>query len=471
MKETIVIQKRYLPKSINASLKVKNENLRVFNSSNSPFFKALSIRVYRRFHERIVQVFHNIQSLSKHGLIDYRNTSVNEVLQANIFGKINCKMVGSFAILLLSIGLSSCSQNGQKAAPKPKEYQVVKVPTQTVKSQISYPTTLQGKVTSDVRARISGYILEVFVDEGSIVKKGQPLFRLETNMLNENADAAKATIRTAEAQVRVAQVNYDKLVPLVRKGIISNIQLETAEADLSSAKSQLANAKAQYKSITANIDYAIVKSPIDGIVGAIPYRKGTLVSPNDPVPLTVVSDNSEMFAYFSMTEKEYFNFLESTKGQTIKEKLSHLPMVTLTLVNGKIYPYTGKIETITGQINQSTGSVQVRASFVNNDQILSNGNSGTISIPTEYIDVTVVPESATFEQQGQVYVYKVEKDTAKTVKIEVIERVNKLVIVNSGITKGETIVGTGLGTLRNGMPITPQLIDFKLINEAIKPTF
>lgn len=372
----------------------------------------------------------------------------------------------------IAITVASCgNKDQQQGGHGPLPYKVVEVPTQNVTGYKNYPTTIQGKVASDVRAKISGYIQEVYVDEGAIVRKGQPLFRLETNMLNESADAAKAAIRTAEAQVNVAQVNVDKLVPLVTKGIISKIQLETAQANLASAKSQVAAAKAQHKSIVANIDYAIVKSPIDGIVGAIKFREGTLVSPSDPQPLTVVSDDSDIYAYFTLNEKEYFDFLEKIEGKSLKEKLSHLPTVKLQLANGQVYEETGKIETISGQINPTTGTVQLRALFNNPNRLLSNGNSGTLLLPNEYTNVLVVPESATFEQQGQVYVYTVANDTAKATKIEVIDRVNKLAIVKDGVKKGEKIIGTGLGTLRSGTPITPVPEKFEKINEDIKSTF
>lgn len=376
------------------------------------------------------------------------------------------------ALASLAISIASCEKKGQQqATDAAMPYKVVEVPIQSVTGHTLYPTNIQGKITSNVRAKISGYIEQLYVDEGAIVKKGQALFRLETNSLAQDATAAQAAIQTAEARVNVAQVNADKLVPLVQKGIISNIQLETAKADLASAKSQLASAKAQYESVAANLDYSIVRSPIDGIVGAIPYRVGSLVSPNDPQPLTVVSDDSEVYAYFSMNEKEYFNFLEKIEGNSIKEKLQHLPEVRLVLANGQTYTHSGKIETITGQVNPTTGTVQVRALFPNKERFLSNGNSGTILIPQEYKDVLVVPESATFEQQGQVYVYSVVNDTAKATQIEVMDRVNKLAIVKDGLQKGEKIIGTGLGTLRSGTAITPQPTKFEEINGSIKSTF
>ncbi|MGS4345595.1 efflux RND transporter periplasmic adaptor subunit [Myroides odoratus] len=376
-------------------------------------------------------------------------------------------VLGSLSSLaVISCGKKEQAQGGQGPMP----YKVVQVPTQDVVGHTAYPTTLQGKVTSSVRAKITGYIQEVYVDEGALVKKGQPLFRLETNILSQNADASKAAIRTAEAQVNVAQVNMDKLVPLVQKGIVSNIQLETAKANLASAQSQLASAKANYNSVVANIDFSIVRSPIDGIVGSIAFREGALISPSDPTALTTVSDDSEVFAYFSMNEKEYFNFLEKIEGNSLKEKLTHLPEVKLQLANGTTYAYSGKIETISGQINTATGTVQVRAAFPNKDRILSTGNSGTLLIPQTYSDVMVIPESATFEQQGQIYVYKVENDTVKSTPIEVIDRVNKLAVVKSGLEKGQTIVGTGLGTLRNGSAITPTPTSIEEINNY-KSTF
>lgn len=371
----------------------------------------------------------------------------------------------------LAISITSCDKQAPQAARGAAPYKVIEVPTQNVTTYSSFPTSLQGKVNSNVKPKVTGYIEEVYVDEGTMVKKGQPLFRIETNILTQNADAAKAAIATAEAQVNVAQVNVDKLIPLVQKGIISNIELETAQAALASAKSQHASAKANYNSIIANIDFAVVKSPIDGRVGAINFRTGSLVSPSDPTPLTVVSDESELFAYYAMTEKEYFQFLEKTPGATLKDKLNNLPEVDLVLANGQKYLHKGKIETITGQVNVQTGTVQVRASFPNKEGFLSNGNSGTLLLPNQYDDVLVVPRSATFEQQGQTFVYKVQNDTAKATLINVVDNANNLSIVSEGIKKGEVIVGTGLGTLRSGTAITPQPVDFKSINDAIKQSF
>lgn len=370
----------------------------------------------------------------------------------------NTLFIASIALVAVS-----CDKKQEQQARPAIPYAAVEVPVKTVTGHRSFQATIEGRVNNSVRAKISGYIQELYVDEGQHVTKGQPLFRLETNILNQSANAAKSGIVAAESSVNVAQVEVDKLIPLVEKNIVSAVQLETAKANLSRAKSQLAVAKADYQSVEANIDYSIIKSPISGVVGALPFKTGSLVGPNDPTPLTVVSDDSEVFAYFSMTEKEYFDFLTETEGKTVKDKVNNLPEVTLTLANKTTYSEKGKIQTVTGQVDPNTGTVQFRAVFNNANGLLSNGNSGLVNIPTTYENVIVVPESATYEQQGIFYVFKVENDTAVSTPIAINARVAGMAIVNSGVKKGDKIITSGIGTLRNGTAVTTNPVVFDSI--------
>lgn len=373
--------------------------------------------------------------------------------------KINLNPILSFA--LVSFLAFSCKETNQASQQGPNQvpsFDVAVLSKKTVTGFKTYPTSIEGIVNSDVRAKVSGYIQKVLVDEGQKVKKGQALFRLETQTLSQDADAAKAA-------VNVAQVEVDKLVPLVEKGIISNVQLETQKAKLLQAKSN-------YNSIIANIDYATVKSQVDGYVGAIPFREGSLVSPTNTTSLTTVSDITKVFAYFTMNESEYFDFLQTTKGNTLQEKLNNIPNVTLILANGQEYPIEGKIQTSIGQINQNTGTVSFRAVFDNPNQLLTNGNSGKIKIPTVYENAIVIPQEATFEQQKEIMVFKLgENNMVSTSKIKIKAPVENLYVVESGVQEGDKIVVTGVGKLRSDMEIAPNEVAFDSIIKPIKAEF
>lgn len=365
-----------------------------------------------------------------------------------------------YPILFLSVLFTfSCQQKqAQQRAQGPISLPVVEIPVKSLTGYTSYPASVEGTINSAVRAKVAGYITHVLVDEGQRVSKGQTLFKLETAALTQDAGAA-------EANVNAAQVEVDKLVPLVEKGIISKVQLETAKA-------RLAQAQASYNSITASIGYATIKSPVNGFVGAIPYREGTLVSPGDPVPLTTVSEINEVYVFFAMNERDYLNFMLHAEGEKLTDKIKNFPPVELQLVNGELYPEKGKIETVTGQVNPSTGTVSFRATFPNANHLLANGNSGKIRIPKHYEDVTVVPESATFEQQGIVYVYQVQGDTlAVQTSIEAVDRLQNMIVVSSGIKPGDTIVAQGIGKLRNHTPIKPNPVSFESIADSLNVVF
>lgn len=403
-----------------------------------------------------------------------------------------------FILALAAGALVAC----KKETPKTdgiKAVTTVNVESRNVVGYTEFPATIQGRVNNDVRAKIQGYITQVLVDEGQYVMAGQPLFRLETNVLSESASAAQAgigaananvtaaeaNVKAAQASVNAAQVEVDKLKPLVAKNIISNVQLQTAQANLARAQAQLAQAiaakqqasagaaqaQANYKGARENVNYSIIRAPISGIVGKINMRNGSLVGPSDVTPITTVSDTNELYAYFSMNEKEYFDFLKNAKGATLSEKLKNMPMAELILANGEPYSEKGRIEAVTGQINPATGSVQFRVSLPNPQKLLSNGNSGSIRIPKYYDNVLVLPESATYEQQGLVYVYKVEKDTANNAVIEVVDRVDNMVIIKEGVTKGETVVAEGVASMKPKTAVKPQPKSLDEIVNAIKPIF
>lgn len=371
------------------------------------------------------------------------------------------KYFKSLAAAFIVIGIVSCNENAQSEgipAEGSNSVPVIEIPTRTVTSYNSYPATIEGTINSAVRAKVSGYITRVLVDEGERVKRGQTLFTLETETLSSDAAAARA-------EVNAAQVEVDKLKPLVEKNIISPVQLQTAEA-------RLAQAQSRYNSIAANIGYATIKSPVDGNVGAINYRSGALVSPTDPLPLTTVSQTEEVYAFFSMNEEDYFEFLENSQGNNLNEKIDNFPKVKLMLAGEREYEHEGEIKTVNAQVNPQTGTVNFRATFPNPEGILTNGNSGTVRIPQVYEDAIVIPAKSTYEAQGYTYAFRLTQgDTARRVLVEVAEGVKGIYVINSGLEKGDTIVAEGVARVDNNSRVKPVFTPFDSIARTTETFF
>ncbi|MDO5654767.1 MAG: efflux RND transporter periplasmic adaptor subunit [Flavobacteriaceae bacterium] len=385
------------------------------------------------------------------------------------------------SLFVLIFVFTACKKENEMPPQQAMPYPVVEVEQRDLTSFLEFPAQIQGVNNNEVRAKIQGYITQVLVDEGQYVGRGQVLFRLETNTLSQTASAARAgieatqaNIKAAQAAVNAAQVEVDKLQPLVEKNIISPVQLETANANLMRAQSQLSQARAAHsqsnanlKEVQANIGYSVIRSPISGVVGKINQREGSLVGPSSSIPITTVSETSAVYAYFSMNESEYLDFLDQNEGANPEQKLKNMPEVDLRLANGKVYAEKGKIEAVTGQIDPNSGTVQFRASFKNPEKVLSNGNSGTILIPQYYKNAIVVPQQATFEQQGITYVFKVVNDTVRSTSIETQTAVDKLSIVTSGLKPGDPVVASGVGILRNGSAIKAQPVK---LDSIVKPS-
>lgn len=334
----------------------------------------------------------------------------------------------------------------------PGEYAVLTVSTTDREVPSNYSATIRGRQDIDIYPQVSGTISQLCVTEGQHVSKGQTLFIIDQVPYKAALQTAEANVAAAKAGVATAQLTYDSKKELFAKKVISQFDLTTSKNQLLTAKAQLAQAEAQRVNAANNLSYSVVKSPADGVVGTLPYRVGALVSAAMPQPLTTVSDNSDMYVYFSMTENQLLNLVRAYGS--IDNTLKNMPNVQLRLNDGSIYEKPGRIESISGVIDSSTGTVSLRAVFENQGGLLHSGGSGNIVLPSVYQDCIVVPQLATFELQDKVYVYKLVDGIATSQLIDV-EKISdgKEYIVRSGLNPGDVIVAEGVGLLREGTPI------------------
>lgn len=340
---------------------------------------------------------------------------------------------------------------GQAPAPMgPGQYAVLTVATTDREIPTHYSATIRGRQDIDIYPQVGGTISELCVTEGEAVAQGQTLFIIDQVPYKAALQTAEANVAAAKAGVATAQLVYDSKKQLHAKKVVSQFDLATAKNSLLTAQAQLAQAEAQRVNAENNLSYTVVKAPSNGVVGTLPFRVGALVGPT--AKLTTVSDSSEMYVYFSMTENQLLDLIR--RYGSLANTLRNMPDVQLVLNDGSVYDRMGRIESISGVIDMTTGSVQLRAAFPNPDGLLHSGGSGNVVVPSAFVDCIVVPQTATFEIQDKVYVYKVIDGKASSSMID-IEKISngQEYIVRSGLMPGDTIVAEGVGLLREGTPI------------------
>lgn len=375
---------------------------------------------------------------------------MNKVLRA-----CGLAVVSASAISLLSACGGKGDAQGQQGAQAPSLMVQTIQPTD-ITLENTFPATLKGKTDIDVRPMVSGNITAVHVDEGQTVSKGQLLFTIDQVPYQAAVDQAMASVNVAQTAVSTAQISANSNQALFDKNIISQHALDISLNQLAQAKAQLAQANAALVNARKNLSYTLVTAPSSGVVGTIPLRVGALASPSGQA-LTTVSDNSEVYAYFSLTEKQ---ILDLTNGgeKSLNQAIAAMPAVSLKLSNGSIYPQEGKVATVSGVVDATTGASSVRALFANPNGVLRSGATGSIIIPEALTGVIVIPQKATFEIQGSKYVYVVGKDNViSQTPIQVMAlQDGSNYVVTSGLEMGQTIVVEGVGVKTSeGLTINP----------------
>ena len=360
-----------------------------------------------------------------------------KLIQAVLFG--SCM---AFAV--------SCGQ--APTARGEAEYSVMTISTSDVTIPSTHSATIRGRQDIAIYPQVSGTISKVCVKEGEVVRQGQLLFIIDQVPYEAALQTAVANVKSAEAALATAQLTYESKEELYKENVVSAFDLSTAKNSLLAAKAQLAQAKAQEVNARNNLSYTVVKSPSDGVIAMLPYRVGALVGPSIPQALTTVSDNSDMYVYFSMTENQLLAM--SRQYKSMDEALKNMPEVSLKLNDQSIYEQKGKIESISGVIDRKTGTVGVRAVFPNESRLLHSGASGNVLIPQTYKDCIVIPQGATVRLQDKTLVYKVVDGKAVSTLITVAEiNDGREYIVLDGLKVGEEIVSEGAGLVREGTQV------------------
>jgi membrane fusion protein (multidrug efflux system) len=361
------------------------------------------------------------------------------------------------SLLAGSVLLAGCAeQQAPQQAMAPPALPVEAVHTGTETTYQDYPASIEGVVNVEIRPQVAGMLERILVDEGAAVRKGQPLFKINDAPFREQLNNALAAQQAAAGSVVSAQVEVDRFAPLVQNKVVSEVQLQTAQAALTVAKANLQRAKAAVSSARINMGYTTISAPVSGYLGRLQTKQGSLVGPTDAQALTQLSDVHEVHTYFSLGEDDFITFRKQYAGQTLQDKLTHLPPVALVLADQSTYPTKGKVDMVDGQFDKTTGAVTLRATFPNANGLLRSGNTGTIRLALAHPDVLLVPTAATVELQDRVFVYAVgdsNKVSRQAITIQGKSGANYL--VSEGVKNGDRIVLQGVDHLQEGQIIQP----------------
>lgn len=379
---------------------------------------------------------------------------------------INQKLIlVSFSILLMIgtlVGINSCNI-GEAKTIDPKEnaiaLPIISIDTTTAITVKDYIGNIEGKVNVEIRPQVEGILDKIFVDEGAFVNEGQPLFQINPQPYQEVLNNMIATENVEKAKLKNAKLEIDRLKPLIDNEVIAEVQLETAKANYEIAKASLAKASAAVASAQINLNYTTIKAPVSGYIGRMPKRIGNLVSKSDKDPLTVLTDVSEVYVYFGMSESDFLYFTKEAKKSNNNELATSgriLPEVSLILADGQEYPEKGKVDMINGQVNRNTGSISLRASFPNSRDVMRSGNTGTIKLQETQSHVILIPQEVTNSIQDKTFVYLIdenEKVKLQTITIDGVSGTDY--IVSDGLKIGDKVIKTGFDKLTEGMFIKP----------------
>ncbi|MFI5453674.1 efflux RND transporter periplasmic adaptor subunit [Pedobacter sp. UC225_61] len=375
----------------------------------------------------------------------------------------NVKLFNEWVILLVItvvLFLASCTNTPDQmaAAPAPA-LPVITINESSQETFVDYPASIQGATDLEIRPQIAGTIDRVLVNEGQLVTKGQLLFKISELPFRAQLNTAKAALQAARAAVLNAQLEIDKLTPLVQAKVVSAFQLQTAKTAHEIALANVEQAKSNVNSAQINLNYTQIKAPISGYIGRLPKKQGSLVGPTDVESLTQLSDVREVHVYFSLAETDFINFNAKYQGNSVADRIKHLPAVSLVLADQTIYPSTGKIDMIDGQFDKTTGAITLRASFANTQGLLRSGNTGKVRLGIEHSNILLVPQASTIEIQDKVFVFAVGKDNKISKQpIKVLGTSGTNYLVEDGLKSGDQIVSKGFESLKEGDLIQPEKI-------------
>lgn len=290
-----------------------------------------------------------------------------------------------------------------------------------------YVSQIKSVRNIEIRAQEKGYLQNIYVDEGQSVKAGQLLFRIMPKIY-------EAELLKAQAEAKASEIELQNAKMLADKNVVSKNEQAMAQAKLEQARAEVSLAK-------LHLSFTEIRAPFDGTIDRIPLKLGSLVDEGEL--MTSLSDNSQMFAYFNVSEPEYLEYQTNIKDRADNK-------VGLLLANNHLLPYKGNVEIIESEFNNETGNIAFRARFPNPDQLLKNGETGEVQMVVPLRHAIVIPQKATYEVQDKVYVFVIGKNNVvHSANITIASEMPDLYVVSAGLSENDKILLEGVQKVKD----------------------
>jgi membrane fusion protein (multidrug efflux system) len=355
------------------------------------------------------------------------------------------KRVVSGAVLSAVLLLFSCNEKKEE-----KQEDSVYPVTSPVKMDTiinkDFVAQIQSVKNIEIRAQEKGFLEKIYVDEGQYVKAGQTLFRIMPQLYQAELLKAKAEVEQASIELRNASTLSDNNIVSKNERLMAKAKLDAANAEMKLAQ--------------IHLSFTDIKAPFSGVIDRIPLKLGSLVDEGDL--LTTLSDNTDIYSYFNVSEPEYLNYQKNVADRGNQN-------VNLVMANGDLFNQTGQIQTIEGQFDNETGNIAFRAKFPNPEKLLRNGETGKIRMTLPLKNALIIPQKATYEIQDQKYVFVVDKNgVARSKNIKVAYELPDIYVVASGLSGGDKILLEGVQKVKDDQKVKVKFQDPKKVLQSLK---
>jgi len=364
-----------------------------------------------------------------------------------------------FLCIVVLMAVSACSKEAPPAAPPPPDVMVAAPIQRDVPVYMELVGQAVGFQDVEIRARVEGFLETVAFTEGSLVRKGQLLYKIDPKPLQAILANAKANLATSQARLEKARNDVNRFKPLVAQQAVSQQELDNAISAQDAALAQVDAGRAAVEKAEFDLGYTTISAPLDGLIGTTKVKAGNLVGRGESTLLVTISQIDPILFRAGIAEAEYLKvarrFTEEQAQGVVRQGKTPIQLI---LADGTVHPHEGRLDAVERNVDTLTGTIALQIKFDNPERIVRPGQFGRVKfVIDQKKDALLVPQRAVQELQNLYNLAVVGADNKVSFRtVKVGPREGTLWVIEEGLKPGERVVVEGLQRLREGATVNPK---------------